>query len=406
MFSFAGPASFVRMNRQQLEDFQLIESKDKLDSFFTKNKSVEWLGFDTEFVGEKRFNTRLCLIQVASVHGNYLIDPFELSNVDPFLDLIENPAIEKITHAGENDYRLLHTDYQVVPQSIFDTQVAAGFAGYKYPVSFKKLVETELNIPVNKAYTVTNWESRPFTAKQLKYAIDDVIPLFQLKTKLGKSLMAKGRLSWMKQELSKWEQEDYYEKDPHKEALTSNLMSSLNKRERVFLIRLMEWRRNLASERNFSREMILSSKFLAPIVKSIKSGKASLLDNRRIPQRIIDDFGSLFEEMYRLPVTPEENRLLEQVVETGPENKEEDLRIELLYLLLHKKCIDEGISVNLVFPRSLLKRLRQEADQVVEELKSDWRGKFIGEQLLQWMLHYSGLDFEFNGHGVDIRLNI
>lgn len=393
------------MNRKKVVEFQLIETPDLLDDFFAQNKSVEWLGFDTEFVGERRFNTRLCLIQVATVHGNYLIDPFELPNLDPFLQLIDNPAIVKITHAGENDYRLLNADYGVVPKNIFDTQVAAGFAGYKYPVSFKKLVENELNIPVNKAYTVTNWETRPFSDKQLKYAIDDVIPLQGLKARLEKSLGSRNRLAWMEQELAKWQQDSYYEKDPHKEALTSNLMGSLNQKERVFLIRLMEWRRNLAEEKNYSREMILSSKFLAPIVKSIKSGKAALLDNRRLPQRIIEDYGSFFEEMYKRSISPEESLLLDQVVEAQPENKEEDLRIELLYLLLQKKCMDEEVSINLVFPRSLLKRLRVDADQVVAELQSDWRADFIGDQLLEWMLNYNGLDFKFNGHGVDIRLN-
>ena len=394
------------MNKKQANDFLVIQDAHQLDAFYTKNKHAEWIGFDTEFVGEKRFNTRLCLIQVSTVHGNYLIDPFQLQHLDPFLELIVNPEILKITHAGENDYRLLYSDYEVIPQNIFDTQVAAGFVGYKYPVSFKKLVETELNIPVNKAYTVTNWESRPFSDKQLQYAIDDVIPLFSLKSKLEERLLNRDRKPWMELELSRWEQPDFYAKDPHKEALTSNLMTSLNTRERVFLIRLMDWRRKLAEEKNYSREMVLSSKLLAPIVKNIKSGKAALLDNRRIPPRIIEDHGSTFEALYRGPITPAESALLDQITENQPENKEEDLRIELLYLLLHKKCMDEDISINLVFQRSMLKRLRIDPSLVVDELRSDWRAAFVGEQLLDWMMNYRSLEFDFNGHGVDIRLNM
>lgn len=394
------------MNKKQANDFLVIQDAHQLDAFYTKNKHAEWIGFDTEFVGEKRFNTRLCLIQVSTVHGNYLIDPFQLQYLDPFLELIVNPEILKITHAGENDYRLLYSDYEVIPQNIFDTQVAAGFVGYKYPVSFKKLVETELNIPVNKAYTVTNWESRPFSDKQLQYAIDDVIPLFSLKSKLEERLLSRDRKPWMELELSRWEQPDFYAKDPHKEALTSNLMTSLNTRERVFLIRLMDWRRKLAEEKNYSREMVLSSKLLAPIVKNIKSGKAALLDNRRIPPRIIEDHGSTFEALYRGPITPVESALLDQITENQPENKEEDLRIELLYLLLHKKCMDEDISINLVFQRSMLKRLRIDPSLVVDELRSDWRAAFVGEQLLDWMMNYRSLEFDFNGHGVDIRLNM
>jgi len=393
------------MNRKQANGFVVIQNAEQLNAFYNNNKNAEWIGFDTEFVGEKRFNTRLCLIQVATSTGNYLIDPFELHHLDPFLEMIVNPEILKITHAGENDYRLLFSDYQIIPKNIFDTQVAAGFVGYKYPVSFKKLVETELHIPVNKAYTVTNWESRPFSDKQLQYAIDDVIPLFSLKDKLDRRLIDRNRREWMELELSRWETADFYAKDPHKEALTSNLMTTLNTRERVFLIRLMDWRRRIAEEKNYSKEMVLSSKLLAPIVKNIKSGKAALLDNRRIPQRLIEDYGGIFEELYKAKVTPQEAALLDQIVENQPENKEEDLRIELLYLLLHKKCMDEDISINLVFQRSMLKRLRIDPSLVVDELRSDWRGAFVGEQLLDWMMNYRSLEFDFNGHGVDIRLN-
>ena len=68
--------------------------------------------------------------------------------------------------------------------------------------------------------------------------------------------------------------------------------------------------------------------------------------------------------------------------------------------------MDEDISINLVFQRSMLKRLRIDPSLVVDELRSDWRAAFVGEQLLDWMMNYRSLEFDFNGHGVDIRLNM
>ena len=93
--------------RQPFE-YELIETPEGLKKFFDDNNDVEWLAVDTEFIGEKRFEVLLCLVQVASPKGYYLIDPLAISDLGLLLQLLENENILKITHAGENDYRLLN----------------------------------------------------------------------------------------------------------------------------------------------------------------------------------------------------------------------------------------------------------------------------------------------------------
>jgi ribonuclease D len=167
-----------------LTKYQLIEDQRALDRFYDELRDVEWMCFDTEFVGEKRFRTLICLIQVTCPAGNYLLDPIRLPNIDPLLDLISNPDILKITHAGENDYRLLYQQYGILPSNVFDTQIAAGMLGYHYPSGLGKIVSGELNINLRKGYAVTDWESRPFSQKQLDYALEDVVILEPLWRKL------------------------------------------------------------------------------------------------------------------------------------------------------------------------------------------------------------------------------
>ncbi|KAA3621203.1 MAG: ribonuclease D, partial [Bacteroidetes bacterium] len=162
------------------KDFIFIEDEGALYDFYEQNKNVAWLGFDTEFVGEKRFFTRLCLVQVSTPNGHYIIDPFKVDDLQPFSDMLENPDILKITHAGDNDYRLMNSLYGTVPQNIFDTQIAAGFVGYRYPLSYGKLVEGETGRRLKKGFAVTDWERRPLGKKQLDYALLDVLPLFNL----------------------------------------------------------------------------------------------------------------------------------------------------------------------------------------------------------------------------------
>lgn len=108
-------------------NFTYIDTEKQLLDFINDNRDIKWMAFDTEFVGEKRYHPLLCLIQVVTENGSYIIDPIPLPSLSPFLSLIENERIVKITHAGDNDYRLLNNLYGVVPKNIFDTQVAAGF---------------------------------------------------------------------------------------------------------------------------------------------------------------------------------------------------------------------------------------------------------------------------------------
>ena len=118
--------------RVDTEEVLLIEDEHAMQQFIEENKEIDWLCFDTEFVGEKRYVTLICLIQIATENGFYFIDTLKLDNIDPFLDLLEDASILKITHAGENDYRLLQQQMDVIPRNVFDTQIVSGFAGYKY----------------------------------------------------------------------------------------------------------------------------------------------------------------------------------------------------------------------------------------------------------------------------------
>ncbi len=374
------------------ESYQLIETQSDLEAFYKTNRQVNSMSFDTEFVGEKRFVTRICLIQVTTSHGNYLIDPFPLKDLGPFLELVQDPGITTITHAGDNDYRLLFQQYDVVPKNVFDTQIAAGLAGYKYPVSLRRLVEGELRRSLKKGYTVADWESRPFQSKQLKYALNDVVLLYPLWRSLEQKLRDLRRKEWAEEEFRKLEEADFYIKDPNTEALSSRLIQSLKPQEQVFLIRLYEWRRKLAQEKNYSKEMILPKKMITHIVRTIQSGQDALRNNRRIPKRIASKYGNTFEALYKQEISKEEKRLLRRIEQQDTDDPEGDILLEMLYLVVKYKCMKEQISTNLVLPRGLLKKLKTDASLVEEELGDGWRGEFLGDTIIRWLMHYDQLD--------------
>ena len=383
--------------------YDLIEQPRALDAFFQEHRKLSWMAFDTEFVGEKRFHTLLCLIQVKSEKGLFLIDPIRLKNLDPFLELVADPGITKITHAGDNDYRLLNNLFGIVPVNVFDTQVAAGFVGYNYPVSFRKLVESELNVHLKKGYAVADWESRPFQSKQLRYALNDVLFLPDLWQSLQEKLRQQNRTHWADEELGLWEKAEYYYRDPHDEAIKSNLMRSLKNRERAFLIRLFAWRRELAEKRDHSKEMVLPAKYISQIVRSISSGREALKHNRRIPSKTAERYGAIFEELYNRPVTDEEKEILKRIPSDLDDDPKEQIIMEMLYQVIKYKCLEEDISINMVVPRGELKKIRADEDDALELLAGGWRQEMLGAYFLDWLSNANRMKVELHENRIVIR---
>ena len=383
-------------------DFKLIENQRALEKFARENSSIPQMCFDTEFVGERRFSTRLCLIQIGIEDQFYLIDPFKVDSLDPFLDMISNPAIKKIAHAGENDYRLLYNNFGILPKNVFDTQVAAGFIGYKYPISFKRLVERELEGRVDKGYTIANWESRPFSKKQLSYALNDVLPLRQLFLQLSDKLNTLERYGWAEEEFALQEEDQYFYQDPHKEVFNNDLMKSLYPRERLFLLRLILWRKQRARDKNHSKDMVLPNKYLGHITRGIGSGKDALTNNRRIPRKIVENYWRDFDRMYSEPITAEEEVILEKIPFSRQEDPKKDLVMDLIYLIVKHKTWETNMAPELVFPKSWLKALPSDHERIAGLLADSWRKELLGERFIQWIYKFPDLQINFNGNNLEI----
>jgi ribonuclease D len=375
-------------------EYQYIDNAEQLQSFADDNKNITWIAFDTEFVGEKRFAPLLCLIQAVTEFGVYVIDPITIEDLSSFLQIVENEAIIKITHAGDNDYRVLNAVFGTMPKNIFDTQVAAGFLTNTYPISFQKLAEKELQVKISKAFTVTDWETRPISPKQLKYAFNDVIYLPKLWEKLTERLADLNRLHWVQQELAKLETADYYEIDPMKEALHSNLTSHLAPREQLFLIRLLAWRRDEAKRKNYSKEMVLPTKTISMIVKNINEGKAALKQNRVISDKTIVKHWDTFNELFQAKITEEEKNWLTRIPRYEEETAEETLRTEFLYLLIRHTCMKENVAHSIVMSKSALKANGDDNDFIDNTLNKGWRKELLGENLIKWITDKQLLDFD------------
>ncbi len=384
-------------------DYTLIETADALKNFYDTNRHVEWLALDTEFIGERRYETLLCLIQVASPNGYFLIDPIKITDLSDFLRLIEDEKILKLTHAGENDYRLLNQNWGTIPKNVFDTQIAAGFVGHGYPTSYAKLVEKELSFSLDKGYAATDWEARPLKRKQLEYALSDVVYLYDLYKHLQRRLLKTKRVKWVESEIQRWETPQYYKRDPHREALMNTMMQSVKQHKQIFLLRLYEWRRSEAQRLNYSKEMVLPAKFIAPILRGIDAGKQALLDSRIIPDRLIDQNWMTFQNLYQPRATEEEMEILSRLPPLSKDDPKKEISMELLHVLVKFKCMESGVAPSLVLNKSDL-TYAQPGEDLFNQASSDWRREFLGDAMIKWLNERGELTVMMNENKVLVTM--
>ena len=375
-------------------EYSLLETEEALEKFYEENKNSEWIGFDTEFIGEKRYHTLLCVIQISTPIGNYVIDALTIKDFSSITKLLEDPKILKLTHAGDNDYRLFYKRFNIIPKNTFDTQIAAGFVGFKYPTSFQKLVDKELKIHVPKGYTVSNWEARPINKKQIEYALNDVIYLKELYDRLTKKLEALHRVNWVKEECEKMESIGFYEINPNKEALKNSMITSLNPQEQAFLLRLYRWRIDEASRKDYSKEMILPSKMISTIVRNINSGKNALKHDRRLSNSIVKRHWDTFSELFNKKITDEERAVIQNIKPDSEIDPQLNTMLEMLYSIIEYICQNRSVAPSLVLHRTQFKMMKADPNFTEPSILIGWRAELLGEDLLKWMVERKGLIIE------------
>jgi len=386
------------------EHVHFLENQLDFDQVMDEIKDHPWIGFDTEFVGEKYYIPVLGLIQIIAADEVYLVDTLQIKQLGKFLDILADPDVLKITHAGDNDYRLLYILFGATPRNTFDTQIAAGFVGYNYPSGFGKIVEKELRVSLAKSHTIADWEARPLDTKALEYAVEDVKYLPALHEKLSQKLKKHRRESWAREENRKWETPEFYVVDPHKELFSNDLVHQLEFREKIFLMRLYRWRVERAIEVNTPRETVLQSRYISTVIRATKGGPNAFKSNRTMHEGVWKKHLDAWQELWKTPATEEEKQVLGRLSKPAPEDPEREWTMELLYHLVKKQCIEHEISSALLFPRGDFNRLKSGSDDFDHGLLEGWRAELMGQELVEWMKKGSKIAIEWTAHHCQLTM--
>ncbi|MCP5053257.1 MAG: hypothetical protein GY940_39190 [bacterium] len=384
------------MDSNKAYTWTLIETRPQLERFCRDNNTVDWLAFDTEFIPERYYRSKLCLISVATPKGNFVIDVIKTLAIDPFIRLLEDPRILKITHAGENDYRILVLDYHVKPKNIFDTQLSYGFLDYDYPLGLQLLVRRELGLRISKVELKSDWEKRPLTPKQLDYAVRDVIYLYPLMQELERKLEKSGKLEWAMSENQRWERPGSFRSEPV-DYFSGLSLKNLSKKQKVFLLRLHHWRRQEARKINRPLGGVLKTRYIKSIVKSVAAGKEALLSDRTLPDGMLHRLWSTFHRLYHREIDAHEKQQLAQLPVEENDTPHHRIMMEMLHQLIKLKAAVHSISPALIISKKEINKMKADPGYHATELQEGWRRHVLGGDLLQWIIKRNPIDAVIEG---------
>lgn len=254
-----------------------IRENSQLLSHCERWSGLPMIAVDTEFMRIDTFYPLPGLIQIADDHACYLIDPLTVSDMSPLADLMANTQVIKVLHAASEDLELFRHYYQVVPEPLLDTQVAAAFAGWGFSMGLQRLVEKALHISLGKGHTRSDWLQRPLTDEQILYAALDVAYLPAIAWQLKSELEALGRYEWMLDEcrlinLSSRDTDpdgvNYYQR-----------FTQMSIRSPVTLAGLRDvtaWREQVCRERNVCRPHVLKNESIMKIIDAWPSSLSEL----------------------------------------------------------------------------------------------------------------------------------
>ena len=244
-----------------------ISEFEQLSAFCERASSSRILAVDTEFLREKTYYPKLCLIQVATHDELASIDPLAIDDLSPLKALFEDERITKVFHACTQDLEVILYAMGCVVAPFFDTQLAAAYLGMRQQVGYGALVERYTGVHLPKADSLTDWSRRPLDAEQLAYAEDDVRFLPGIYDAMMTQLVAKNRLGWITPEMEELTDRSHYERVPEEAYLHLKRSSSLTRRQLAVAREVCAWRERLAASRDVPRKWVVSDEILVEVSK-------------------------------------------------------------------------------------------------------------------------------------------
>ena len=361
-----------------------------IEAIAARARETGQLAIDTEFVGEGRYLTELCLVQVAVRSDDRgpdrveLIDPIEGDGpVEPLADVLADPGVEIVLHAGRQDIALLKRCWETAVTNVFDTQVAAAFAGMRAQIGYEPMLGSLLGLKLPKGAGFTHWDRRPLSGEQLDYARADVLHLLDAADALKARLTESGRAEWVAEECLPLEESSDL-RDPR--AMLDKLpkAGSLDPGDRAVALALLEWRDGVAERENRPPSKVVPDAAIAEIARRAPTSREQLDQIRGLHEGILRRRGRAIVEAVEIGLEAEP-------VPRGPRRTpatdgSDAALIVVCESLVRARAADTGLAYELLASRADLQAVINafrdgESPPGVRTLEG-WRRGVVGDELL------------------------
>lgn len=356
----------------------LIVDNAALAAFCRRLESEPFVTVDTEFMRDRTFFSKLCLIQIGGAKEAAAIDPLAPGlDLEPVAQLMHNPDVLKVFHAARQDLEIFYRMAGRLPAPIYDTQIAAQVCGFGDEVAYETLVSKVAKGRLDKSSRFTDWSRRPLSEAQIRYALGDVTHLRVIYERLARQIEAAGRTAWVEAEIVQLFRPDLFEQDPA-DAWRRIKVRTKDPRFLLIVQKLATWRELAARSRDLPRNRILRDDLLMELAAS---RPRSVEDLRRLERISLDrDSAKQVVELVQEALAAPATDLPELAQETDTPRGLGPL-VELLRVLLKLRCEEADVAQRLIASSSDLEAIAIDDEADVPAL-AGWRRTIFGEAAL------------------------
>lgn len=359
----------------------VLTDTSQLEAFCRANATADFVTVDTEFMRERTYWPKLCLVQLGGERDTVAVDPLaEGINLRPLFELLANGKVMKVFHAARQDVEIFYNLTGQVPLPMFDTQVAAMVCGFGEAASYETLVDKLAGAKIDKSSRFTDWSNRPLTEKQTTYALADVSYLRIVYEKLRSQLESSGRSEWVREEMGVLINPATYCVDP-REIWRRFKWRADKPRLRALLRELAAWRELEAQRLNVPRNRVVRDEALLEIAYHAPADALQLARTRGLNPGFAGgrQGKEILEAVARANALPLE--------ECPPGDRRRILPsglgpvVDLLKVLLKQVSEHHGVAAKLIATTDDLEDIAAEDEAKVPALQG-WRRQLFGEQAL------------------------
>jgi ribonuclease D len=362
---------------------RIVETNEALSAFVTELSQAPYLALDTEFLRDQTYYPRLCLIQVAAPGIEGIIDPLAPGlDLAPFYDLIRRPDIVKVMHAARQDIEIFFLQGGVLPDPLFDTQIAAMVAGFGDAASYETLARKIAHVEIDKSARFTDWSHRPLSKRQLEYAMADVTHLRVIYEWLNARLEKTGRSAWVAEEVAALQDPALYKLDPE-QAWKRLKPRTSNKRFLAVLAALAAWREREAQSRDIPRGRVIKDEALTEIAAHPPETPEALDRIRAVPKGFSNSrMGKgLLEAIHQGLSAPPPEGVVAENRQQRRRREPSPAVVDLLKTLLRLRAEAAHVAPRLIANADEIERLAAHEDDDLPALHG-WRHEVFGKDAI------------------------